>query len=153
MWFGVVVFKVQVNRKCYCGNLQCGFCGKINRSHFNVIMVNYIPYFILWLWCRLHLSTLVPICHPCLCACAILWVHHALHQCKYDQGMESRSIIVLANRMVHKLREELKNEGALQFGLIFLVYLDIGGEYFCFLFPLFAVMFTLCFGLVFAVLS
>ena len=33
----------------------------------------------------------------------------------YDEGMESRSIMVLANRMVHKLREELKDDGALLF--------------------------------------
>ena len=66
--------------------------------------------------------------------------------------MESRSVIIPTNGMVHKLREALKNDGALQLGLIFLAYLDIGGEYFCLLFPLFAVMYTLCFGLVFAVL-
>ena len=50
---------------------------------------------------------------------------------RYDEGMESRSVMVLANEMVHKLRDELKNDGALLFGLIFLAYLDIGGEYFC----------------------
>ena len=49
----------------------------------------------------------------------------------YDEGMESRSVMVPANGMVHKLREELKNDGALLFSLIFLAYLDIGGEYFC----------------------
>ena len=60
----------------------------------------------------------------------------------YGEGMESRSIIVLANGIPqvlatcgipssHKLREELKNDGALLFGLMFLAYLDIGGEYFC----------------------
>ena len=50
---------------------------------------------------------------------------------KYDEGMESRTVMVRTNGMVHKLREELKNDGALLFGLIFLAYLDIGGEYFC----------------------
>ena len=69
----------------------------------------------------------------------------------YDEGMESRSVMGLANRMVHKLREELKNDGALLFGLMFLAYLDIGGEYFCLLFPLFAFMCTSYFGLVLAV--
>ena len=38
----------------------------------------------------------------------------------YDKGMKSRSVMVPANGMVHKLREELKNDGALLFGLIFL---------------------------------
>ena len=51
--------------------------------------------------------------------------------CGHDEGMESRSVIVPTNGRVHKLREELKNDGALLFGLIFLAYLDIGGEYFC----------------------
>ena len=46
----------------------------------------------------------------------------------YDEGMESRTVMVPANGMVYKLREELKNDGALLFGLIFLAYLDIGGE-------------------------
>ena len=54
--------------------------------------------------------------------------------CGYDEGMESRSVMVLANGMVHKLREELKDDGALLFGLIFLAYLDIGGECFCLFF-------------------
>ena len=53
----------------------------------------------------------------------------------YDEGMESRSVMVPANGMVHKLREELKDDGALLFGLIFLAYLDIGGECFCLFFP------------------
>ena len=70
----------------------------------------------------------------------------------YSEGMESRSVMVPANRMVHKLREELKNDDALLFGLIFLAYLDIGGEYFCLLFALFAFMFTSFFGLALAVL-
>ena len=65
---------------------------------------------------------------------------------RYNNSMESRSIMVLANGMVHKLREELKNDGALMFNLIFLAYLNIGGEYFCLLFPLFAFVCTLCFG-------
>ena len=46
----------------------------------------------------------------------------------YDEGMESRSVMVLANGMVHKLKDELKNDTGLLFGLIFLVYLDIGGH-------------------------
>ena len=48
----------------------------------------------------------------------------------YDEGMESRTIMVPANGMFHKLREELKNDGALLLGLIFLAYLNVGGEYF-----------------------
>ena len=71
----------------------------------------------------------------------------------YDKGMESRSVMVPANGMVHKLREELKDDGAPIFGLIFLAYLDIGGECFCLFFPLFAFMHTLYFGLALAVLS
>ena len=55
---------------------------------------------------------------------------------EYDEGMESRSIMVPANAMIHKLREQFDNDGALLFGLIFLAYIDIGGEYFCLLFPL-----------------
>ena len=60
----------------------------------------------------------------------------------YDEGMKSRTVMVPANGMVHKLREELKNDGALLFGLIFLAYLDIGGECFSLLLPLFAFMCT-----------
>ena len=71
----------------------------------------------------------------------------------YDKGMESRSIMVPANGMVHKLREELKDDGALLFGLIFLAYLDIEGECFCLFFPLFAFMYTSYVGLALAVLS
>ena len=71
----------------------------------------------------------------------------------YDDGMESRSVMVPANGMVHKLREELKDDGALLFGLIFLAYLDIGGECFCLFFPLFAFMCTSYFGLALAALS
>ena len=71
----------------------------------------------------------------------------------YDKGMESRSVMVPANGMIHKLREELKDDGALLFGLIFLAYLDIGGECFCLFFPLFAFMCTLYFGLALALLS
>ena len=61
--------------------------------------------------------------------------------------------MVPANGMVHKLREELKDDGALLFGLIFLAYLDIGVECFCLFFPLFAIVYTLYFGLALAVLS
>ena len=46
----------------------------------------------------------------------------------YDEGMESRTVMVPANGMVYKLREKLKNDGAFLLGLIFLAYLDIGGE-------------------------
>ena len=70
----------------------------------------------------------------------------------YDEGMESRIIIVPANGMVHKLREALKNDGTLLFGLIFLAYLDIGGEYFCLLYPLAAFMYTSYFCLVLALM-
>ena len=35
---------------------------------------------------------------------------------EYDEGMESRSVMVPANGMVHKLKEELKDDGALLFG-------------------------------------
>ena len=71
----------------------------------------------------------------------------------YDEGMESRSVMVPANGMVHKLREELKDDGALLFGLIFLAYLDIGGECFSLFFPLFAFMCTSYVGLALPVLS
>ena len=71
----------------------------------------------------------------------------------YDEGMESISVMVPANGMVHKLREELKDDGALLFGLIFLAYLDIGGECFCLFFPLFVFMCTSYFGLALAMLS
>ena len=71
----------------------------------------------------------------------------------YNEGMESRIIMVLANGMVHKLREEWKNDGAFLFGLIFLAYLDIAGECFSLLLPLFAFMCTLYFCLALAVLS
>lgn len=47
-------------------------------------MVNYTPCFILWLWRRLWLSALVPVCHPCLFVCAILWVRHMPYQCSLD---------------------------------------------------------------------
>ena len=70
----------------------------------------------------------------------------------YDEGMESITVMVLANGMVYKLREELKNDGALLFGLIFLAYLDIGGEYFCLLHPLFAFMRASYFSLVLAMM-
>ena len=52
----------------------------------------------------------------------------------YDEGMESRSVMVPANGMAHKLSKELKNGSTLLFGLIFLAYLDIGGEYFAYYF-------------------
>ena len=70
----------------------------------------------------------------------------------YDEGMESRSVMVPANGMVHKL-EELKDDGALLFGLIFLACLDIGGECFCLFFPLFAFICTSYVGLALAALS
>ena len=62
----------------------------------------------------------------------------------YDEVMESRTVIVPANGMIHKLREELNNDGPLLFSLIFLAYLDIGGECFSLLLPLFAFMYVLC---------
>ena len=71
----------------------------------------------------------------------------------YDESMESRTIMVPANGMVHKLREELKNDGALLFGLIFLAYLDIRGECFSLLLRLFAFMCTSYSCLALAVLS
>ena len=70
----------------------------------------------------------------------------------YEEGMESRTVMVPTNEMVYKLREELKNDGALLFGLIFLAYLDIGGEYFCLLHPFFSFMCTLYFCLVLVVM-
>ena len=70
----------------------------------------------------------------------------------YGEGMEYRSVMVPTNGMVHKLRDELKNGSALLFGLIFLAYLDIGGEHFSLLFPLFAFVCTSYFDLVLAVL-
>ena len=39
-----------------------------------------------------------------------------------DKGMESRSAMVLANGMLHKFKEELKNYGALLCVLIFMEY-------------------------------
>ena len=70
----------------------------------------------------------------------------------YDEGMESRTVMVLANGMVYKSREELKDDSALLFGLIFLAYLDIGCEYFCLLHRLFAFMYTSYFCLVLVVM-
>ena len=70
----------------------------------------------------------------------------------YDEGMESRTIMVPTNGMVYKLREELKNDSVLLFGLIFLAYLDIEVEYFCLLHPLFASMCTSYFCLVLAMM-
>jgi len=61
--------------------------------------------------------------------------------------------MVPATVMVHKLKEELKNNGALLFVLVFLAYLDIGGECFYLLFPLFAFMCTSYVGLALATLS
>ena len=79
------------------------------------------------------------------------WLHGIGHG--YDEDMESRAVMVPTNGMVHKVGEELENDVALLFGLIFLAYLDIGGECFCFLFPLFIFMSTSYFCLVLAVLS
>ena len=61
--------------------------------------------------------------------------------------------MVSANGTVQKLMEELKNEGALLFGLIFLAYLDTGGEYYSLLLSLVALMCTSYFCLALAVLS
>ena len=46
-----------------------------------------------------------------------------------EEGYESRTVMVLANGMYSKLREELEDDGALLFGYIFMAYLDIGGEH------------------------
>ena len=54
------------------------------------------------------------------------WLHGT--KSGYDEGMESGSVVVPTNGMVHKLREELKNDGALLFGLILLAYFDTEGE-------------------------
>ena len=70
----------------------------------------------------------------------------------YDEGMESRTVMVPTNGMVYKLREELKNDGPLLFGLILLAYLDIGVEYFCLLHSLFAFMCTSYFCIVLAMM-
>ena len=78
------------------------------------------------------------------------WLHGI--RLGYDEGMESRTVMVPANGMVYKLREKLKNDGALLFGLIFLAYLDIGGEYFCLLHPLFTFMCVSYFCLVLVVM-
>ena len=40
----------------------------------------------------------------------------------YDGGMESRTVMVPANGMVHKLREVLKNDCVLLSGMILLAY-------------------------------
>ena len=46
-----------------------------------------------------------------------------------EEGYESRTVVVLANGMHSKLCEELKDDGALLLGYIFMAYLDIGGEH------------------------
>ena len=46
-----------------------------------------------------------------------------------EEGYESRTVMVLANGMYSKLREELEDDGALLVGYIFMAYLDIGGEH------------------------
>ena len=46
-----------------------------------------------------------------------------------EEGYESRTVMVIANGMYSKLREELEDDGALLFGYIFMAYLDIGGEH------------------------
>ena len=56
------------------------------------------------------------------------------HRTHVRQGHESRIIMVPTNRRVYKLKEILKNDGDLLFCLIFLAYLDIGGEHFPLLF-------------------
>ena len=59
----------------------------------------------------------------------------------YDVGMKSTSVMAPTNGMVHKLKEELHNNGALLFTLICLAYLDVGGEH---LFSFVVYMFLLC---------
>ena len=56
----------------------------------------------------------------------------------YDEGMESTNVMVPANGMMHKLKEELRNDGTLLFGLIFLAHLDNGSQYFWLLFSFIA---------------
>ena len=46
-----------------------------------------------------------------------------------EEGYGSRTVMVLANGMYSKLREELEDDGALLFGYIFMAYLDIVGEH------------------------
>ena len=46
-----------------------------------------------------------------------------------EEGYESRTVMVLANGMYSKIREELEDDGALLFGYILMAYLDIGGEH------------------------
>ena len=45
----------------------------------------------------------------------------------FDEGVESRTVMVPANGMWLKLKEELATNGALLFGLLLLAYLNIGG--------------------------
>ena len=45
-----------------------------------------------------------------------------------EEGYESRTIMVFANGMYSKLREELEDDGVLLFGYIFMAYLDIGTD-------------------------
>ena len=54
------------------------------------------------------------------------------------------------NVMHHKLKK-LKNDSALLFGLLFLAYLDIGGEYFCSLFLSILYVFLLHFFVYFSI--
>ena len=44
------------------------------------------------------------------------------------EGYESKIVMVLANGLYSKVREELEDDGALLFGYLFMAYLDIGGE-------------------------
>ena len=57
-----------------------------------------------------------------------------------DNGMETRAAMVLANGVRHKLKVELKDDGAVLFGLSLLAYLDIGGDDFSYHFPLFYIL-------------
>ena len=53
----------------------------------------------------------------------------------YEKVIGSRTVLMLANGMWHRLKEELKNDGALLSRLLFLAYLDIGGEHISSVFP------------------
>lgn len=64
------------------------------------------------------------------------WIIYRATETGYDEGIESRTVMVQANGTCYKLKDELKNHGALLFGFIFLAYLDNGAEYFLFYFPL-----------------
>ena len=63
----------------------------------------------------------------------------------YEKVIGSRTVLVLANGMWHRLKKELKNDDAVLFRLQFLAYLDIGGEHISSVFPCILFVFFLCF--------